>query len=290
MDNQKTGAYISVLRKGRGMTQKELAEKIGVTDKAVSRWETGRGFPDVSVLKPLSETLGVTIAELVNGEPSAPETASEQADSAILETIGYFRSMARKTVVMLLLAVGVCLASLSLVLTGRSVFYLPVLGICSIAVGIAVLFSKRSFPAFQKSLSPKMARIITLAFLTGAVVLEFLPYGVVMTFADGPDKTFQITTAYFDLLPFGYGNFFPLITAVLTFTVAFGVLASILWKGRLPRLQNAVYLCCILTLGCSAVSLLFGMTFVGTMISVSLLAAVVFQAAANRKTPHMKNM
>ncbi|HPD02809.1 MAG TPA: helix-turn-helix transcriptional regulator [Eubacteriales bacterium] len=68
MDLNKTGLFISALRKQNGLTQKELAEKIGVTDKAVSRWETGKGFPDVSILKLLAEVLNVSITEIVNGE------------------------------------------------------------------------------------------------------------------------------------------------------------------------------------------------------------------------------
>lgn len=283
MDNHKTGTYISLMRRERNMTQKELAEKIGVTDKAVSRWETGRGFPDISVLKPLAEALGVTIAELINGEPFVHEAAAEQADSALLETISYFKSMTRKTTSLLLLAAGVCLAVLPLILTGRNMLYLPILGICAAAAGIAVLFAKRPFPVFQKPLSSKAARLISLAFLAAAVFLELLPCGVVMIFADGPEKTFRTTASYFDLLPFGYGNFFPLITAVLTAVDILGVLASILWRERLPRLKDAVYLCCILTLVCSAVPFLLGITFVGAAVSASLSAAAVFQAAANRK-------
>ena len=57
MDIQKTGLFLAELRKQKGYTQKELAEKLMVTDKAVSRWETGRGLPDTSLLKALSDFL-----------------------------------------------------------------------------------------------------------------------------------------------------------------------------------------------------------------------------------------
>ena len=60
MDLNKTGLFISAMRKQKDMTQKDLADKIGITDKAVSRWETGKGFPDVSLLTPLAEALGVS--------------------------------------------------------------------------------------------------------------------------------------------------------------------------------------------------------------------------------------
>lgn len=145
MDNQKTGAYITCLRKERGMTQKELAERIGVTDKAVSRWETGRGFPDISMLKPLSEVLGVTVIELVNGEPSPPEAIQAKADSALLETIRYFKSMARKVSGMLLILAGVCLAAMPLVAAGRISILFSIPGICLAAVG-GLLLSGVVFP------------------------------------------------------------------------------------------------------------------------------------------------
>ena len=67
MDNYVTGAVIRKLREGKGMTQEELAEKIHVSAKAVSKWETGKGFPDISLLEPLAETLGISVIELLSG-------------------------------------------------------------------------------------------------------------------------------------------------------------------------------------------------------------------------------
>lgn len=59
---------IRSLREAAGLTQKQLAEKLGVTDKAVSKWETGRGLPDITLLEPLATALGVSVAELLAGE------------------------------------------------------------------------------------------------------------------------------------------------------------------------------------------------------------------------------
>ena len=67
MDANKTGMLIAAKRKEKGMTQKELAERLHISNKAVSRWETGAGFTDVSLLEPLSEALGVTVTELLSG-------------------------------------------------------------------------------------------------------------------------------------------------------------------------------------------------------------------------------
>ena len=67
MDHYVTGAAIRALREKLGMTQAELAEKICVSDKAVSKWETGRGFPDVSLLEPIGKALRVSVPELLCG-------------------------------------------------------------------------------------------------------------------------------------------------------------------------------------------------------------------------------
>ena len=68
MDNYVTGAAIKRLRENKKMTQTELAEKIGVTAKAVSKWETAKGLPDISLIEPLAATLGVSVTELMSGE------------------------------------------------------------------------------------------------------------------------------------------------------------------------------------------------------------------------------
>ena len=68
MDNNKTGRFIAERRKELGYSQKDLAEKLNITDKAVSKWETGRSSPDVSMLIPLAEELEVTVTEILNGE------------------------------------------------------------------------------------------------------------------------------------------------------------------------------------------------------------------------------
>lgn len=71
MNSYVTGGAIKALREKKGYTQKELADKIRVSDKAVSKWETGRGLPDLSLLEPLGAALGVSVAELLSGEQIA---------------------------------------------------------------------------------------------------------------------------------------------------------------------------------------------------------------------------
>ena len=68
MDTYITGAVIKRLREDKNLTQSELAEKIGVSSKAVSKWETGKGLPDISLIEPLSSALGVSVMELMSGD------------------------------------------------------------------------------------------------------------------------------------------------------------------------------------------------------------------------------
>ena len=92
MDAKITGCFIAQLRKELGLTQKELAEKLKVTDKAISRWETGKGLPDTSLLKPLAEIFGVSVGELLSGKRMDDSQIKNQADHIILESLSYEES------------------------------------------------------------------------------------------------------------------------------------------------------------------------------------------------------
>ncbi|MBP5313322.1 MAG: helix-turn-helix domain-containing protein [Eggerthellaceae bacterium] len=76
MNNRVTGSAIKRLRTKSGMTQRQLGEQIGVGDKAISRWECGRGFPEITLLEPLSFALGVSVSELISGSNASNENKS----------------------------------------------------------------------------------------------------------------------------------------------------------------------------------------------------------------------
>lgn len=86
MDQIKIGKFISEQRKNKGMTQIEFAEKLGVTNKSVSRWETGRNMPDVSLFIPICELLEISVNELIIGEKIEKDDTAK-ADKIIVETI-----------------------------------------------------------------------------------------------------------------------------------------------------------------------------------------------------------
>lgn len=85
MDQIKIGMFISQLRKEKGLTQAALAEKLNITDRAVSKWERGISLPDSSTMLPLCEILGINVNELLTGERIAMENYNKKAEEIILE-------------------------------------------------------------------------------------------------------------------------------------------------------------------------------------------------------------
>ena len=89
MDTKKIGAFIAFNRKKKGYTQEQLAEKLGVTNKTISRWENGHYMPDLSLLEPLSKELDITLNELLAGEEIVKEETLEYSEQNLIQTIDY---------------------------------------------------------------------------------------------------------------------------------------------------------------------------------------------------------
>ena len=89
MNQEKIGKFIAKCRKDKKLTQSELAEKLGVTDKSIGNWENGRNMPDLSLFKPLCDELGITINELLSGEKLKKEEYQEKFEENIINTIDY---------------------------------------------------------------------------------------------------------------------------------------------------------------------------------------------------------
>lgn len=87
MDLKVTGGFISQCRKELGLTQKELADKIGVSDKAVSRWETGKNYPDIELLETIADVLGVTVSELICGEKIPKDEIVEKSEINTIKSL-----------------------------------------------------------------------------------------------------------------------------------------------------------------------------------------------------------
>jgi predicted transcriptional regulators len=87
MDQKRVGAFIASLRKEKGMTQEALGERLGVTNKTVSRWENGNYMPDIGLLLPLAETLGTSVNELLSGERLTEAAYRERAEKNLVEVL-----------------------------------------------------------------------------------------------------------------------------------------------------------------------------------------------------------
>ena len=87
MDQVKTGKFIAQRRRERGLTQEALGEKLGVTNKTVSRWETGTYMPGIDMLEPLSEALGISVHELLRGESMEAENYRKEADDILISVL-----------------------------------------------------------------------------------------------------------------------------------------------------------------------------------------------------------
>ena len=80
MNNYVTGSVIRSLREGKGMTQEQLAQKLFLSSKTISKWETGNGFPDISLLEPLAAALNISVIELLNGAEIRNTNASSNME------------------------------------------------------------------------------------------------------------------------------------------------------------------------------------------------------------------
>lgn len=89
MDNKKFGSFILQLRKEKGWTQQEFADKIYVTDKAVSKWERGLSFPDIELLIPIAELFSISVLELLKGERNKNNDVNNilNKDEIVIETL-----------------------------------------------------------------------------------------------------------------------------------------------------------------------------------------------------------
>ncbi len=97
MDAKATGGLIARRRKEQNWSQGDLAERLHVTDKAISKWETGRGLPSVDLLEPLAEALGLTVSELLSGRELTPEELPKAAEAQVMESMERERRTRRRS-------------------------------------------------------------------------------------------------------------------------------------------------------------------------------------------------
>ncbi len=116
MDQVKIGKFISQLRKEKGLTQKQLGEELLISDKTVSKWETGKGMPEVSLMLPLCEKLGINVNELLTGERIPDEDYKRKAEENIMDIMREKEESIRKVIIESVAGVITILAGFTLVI------------------------------------------------------------------------------------------------------------------------------------------------------------------------------
>ena len=174
MNQEHIGKFIAKCRKDKNMTQSELAEKLGVTDKSIGNWENARCMPDLSLFKPLCDELDITINDLLSGEKISKDKYQEKFEENIVNTIDYSTKKINKysNVIGLLLVIFGLFISMSAIMifpsesSWGSIY--SVFGIIIFTIGISKLTSKIKIG--QRLL------LILLIFLGSISILFFTDY------------------------------------------------------------------------------------------------------------------
>ena len=131
MDAVKTGAYLAILRKMKGLTQQEAADRLGVSNKTVSKWESGGGFPDITVLPALAELYGVTADDILAGETLTDRRRAETAEATAAQK--------KRMLVRLRTRFDVCFI-LALGLAGVAFFEIPYVRLAALPLSAAAVW------------------------------------------------------------------------------------------------------------------------------------------------------
>ncbi len=283
MDANATGRFIAELRKHKGYTQKELAEKLMVTDKAISRWETGKGLPDTSLLKPLGDILGVSVSELLSGKMIEKEEMKDQTDKIILESLNYSKRMFTSMISVILFIIGIALMISPLFLASRS--YVWILGVAIVATATLFIYTRKK-GCLMKAKN-KAYYWAAIAFQCVALILEILPIGTVMVFAAGPDERITEIYSYFSLLPWGYANVTPMLTGILTIVIILLGVIAVFKFDKTSKVRNAAFICSVISFLFSIIPLFLfgsvGMTAASYAVSGAIFLSACLQAVSNRK-------
>ena len=239
--------------------------------------------PETSILKHLSEILGVSVGELLSGERIDEEHMKDKNDEIILDSLKYSMRMFKNSIniVLVIIGCGFILSPLYRSTTGNGYYVLG--GFFIFLVILRMLFNRREVDI--KNSYRAMYSFILLCQLT-ALILEMLPDALMLSFASGPNQWVTETFSYFSLTPFGYGEFAPVFTSVLTIVLIVLSAINLLKVRKIFKLQNADFICAIIAFVLSILHLFqYGtayMSFPNYAITALLLISAVLQAVVNR--------
>lgn len=139
MDQIKIGKFIAEERKRKGYTQKQLSEILGISDKTISKWERGNGFPEVSLLLPLCNELEITVNELLSGERVSEEDYRKKAEENMVNLVKEAQESKKKIILSAMAAGLTILAAVPLFLVSGMLVMEAWMRILLIGIGIVVL-------------------------------------------------------------------------------------------------------------------------------------------------------
>ena len=139
MDQVKTGQFIKACRKEKNLTQREVAERLNISEKTVSKWETGNGLPEVSLMLPLCELLEISVNELLSGERLDGKKYFEKAEQNIMSLMEEKKEAKTKLIIATVIGVVTCLAGLTLFIIADLLDMATWLRAILICVGVLVM-------------------------------------------------------------------------------------------------------------------------------------------------------
>ena len=141
MDQIKTGRFIAQERKAKNYTQRQLADRLGISDKTISKWERGNGFPDVSLLLPLCGELGITVNELLAGERVTKEDYKMKAEETMVNLVKEAQESKKKIVLAAVVVLIALLPALTLIILSGTLQMESWLRALLICMGVVVIFA-----------------------------------------------------------------------------------------------------------------------------------------------------
>ena len=142
MDQITTGKFIAERRKARGLTQRELADLLNISDKTVSKWERGGGLPEVSLMLPLCKELDISVNELLSGKKLSDSEYKQNAEDNILSLIQEERAKTKfQTIIAVIVVVATFFAGLTLIMLSGFLEMKTLYRILLIVIGAVVIFT-----------------------------------------------------------------------------------------------------------------------------------------------------
>ncbi len=139
MDQVLIGKFIASERKRKGYTQKQLSEKLGISDKTISKWERGNGFPEVSLLLPLCDELDITVNELLSGERVSEEDYRKKAEENMVNLVREAQESKKKIILSAMVALLVIVAATPMFVISGAIEMDTWIRVILIAIGFVVI-------------------------------------------------------------------------------------------------------------------------------------------------------